>query len=108
MLNSRLSIIPTLVAPVILAGGWAGAVFVFQPYGQRTWALVAIAAVLASLVLVLRPRPGLRAVLRLPRVDWPLGGSLRLGRTTLIVVLTCWLGLIAWSSWSPGGALPPP
>ena len=108
MLNPRLSIIPTLVAPVILTGGWAGAVFVFQPYGQRTWTLVAVAAVLASLVLVLRPRPGLRVALRWPRVEWSLGGSLRLGRVTLIVGLTCWLGLIAWSSWSPGGALPPP
>ncbi|HZW31845.1 MAG TPA: endonuclease/exonuclease/phosphatase family protein, partial [Isosphaeraceae bacterium] len=29
-------------------------------------------------------------------------------RTALISVLACWLGLIAWSSWSPGGVLPAP
>jgi endonuclease/exonuclease/phosphatase family metal-dependent hydrolase len=107
-MRHRLSIIPTLLAPVLLTGGGAGAVFVLQPYGQRTWTFLAVAAVLASLALSLRPGSGPWGALRFSRAERPLGGSLRFGRTTLIAVLTCWLGLIAWSGWSPGGALPAP
>ncbi len=39
------------------------------------------------------------------------GAELRflpLARNVLIGALACWLGLIAWSSWSDGGAMPPP
>jgi endonuclease/exonuclease/phosphatase family metal-dependent hydrolase len=103
--SPRLRIIPTLILPLVLLVAWAGAVFVFQPFGQRGWAFATIAAILAGLVLWIRP--WLR-VLTAPsgELDRARGQSLRIARTVLIVALACWLGLIGWSSLSPGGVMP--
>ena len=84
---------------------WAGAVFVFQPFGHRGWASATIVALLAGLVLTVRlGAKGLTANSVDP--DRPRGPLLRIARTVLIGVLICWLGLIGWSSLSPGGAMP--
>ncbi len=104
MASRRPRIIPSLIVSLIVLACWAGAVFVFQPFGDRGWASAPIAALLAGLALTIRRRP-------CPPSDDPAGPrrrSLRVGRTVLIFALVCWLGLIGWSSLNPGGVMPPP
>ncbi len=106
MLMRCLAITRTVLVTLLLILAWAGAVFVFQPFGHRHWSFAAIAALLACLMFGTRLRP---RVLALPSrsLDRPRGRSLRLVRTVFIGTLSCWLGLLAWSSLSPGGAMPP-
>ena len=68
---------------------------------------LAVAAILAFLVL---------GSVRKSQGDWfrllsaqvkRCARFLRLGAKMLIGTLTCWLGLVGWSSWSAGGATPP-
>lgn len=73
-----------LVLTVLLAG-CAGAVFALQPFGQRGWASATILALLAATAI--RRSPARR-----------LSGTTR---GVAIVVLSGWLGLIAWSSANP-------
>jgi endonuclease/exonuclease/phosphatase family metal-dependent hydrolase len=102
--SRRPRIIPSLIASLIVLGCWAGAVFVFQPFGHRGWASAPIAALLASLVVTIRRTPHTPS----DDPDRPRGRSLRVGRTVLTAALVCWLGLIGWSSLSPGGVMPQP
>ncbi len=99
----RLAIARTVIVLLLLVLAWAAAVFVFQPFGHRHWSFAAIAALLACLVVGIRLRS---QVMTSNRLDRPGGRSLRLARMMLIGAPTCWLGLIAWSSLSPGGAMP--
>ena len=97
----------TAIVSLVLLAGWAGAVFVFQPFGQRGWTLATIAVILFFLTF---PKRLLR---RSPGVPSSVGGrtrshALRVTRAVLIGALVCWLGLIVWSSLSPGGAIPAP
>lgn len=94
--------IGTLVA--LASGAWA--VFVLQPFGQREPAFATIAGILALIVLGPRLSSRFRAT---PQTGRPrrLRRSLRSGRRLLIGGLSCWLGLIAWSSLSAGGVMPP-
>jgi endonuclease/exonuclease/phosphatase family metal-dependent hydrolase len=100
LVSPRPRIIPTLIASMLVLVCWAGAVFVFQPFGQRVWASAPIAALLAGLALTIRPTPS-------GDMDRPRRRSLRIARTVLILALVCWLGLIGCSSLSPGGVMPP-
>ena len=95
----------TLLAALIL-GAWAWVVFVFQPFGDRHWTLVAVAAILAMVTVRIRrgPQLGTGPVTPPERL---FGRSLSLGRRVLAAALACWLGLILWSAISPGGATPP-
>jgi endonuclease/exonuclease/phosphatase family metal-dependent hydrolase len=82
-------------------GAWAASVFVFQPYGHRAWAFTAIAAVAAASIGDIRFRAGRDAILPVS-----LAACVRISRRILTGTMTIWLGLIAWSSISPGGTLP--
>jgi endonuclease/exonuclease/phosphatase family metal-dependent hydrolase len=100
------AIVPATFVHFMIICGWAWSVFTFQPYGNRQWTLTAIALVLVWLVA------GLRSIGKLApnpptRLERIFGGSLWLGRSILIGVLTCSLGLVMWSALSRGGAIPP-
>lgn len=83
----------------------AWAVFALQPFGQREWTFATIAGLV--FLFVLGPRLGTRFRGTGQSVTLRCAGrSLRLGRRVLIGGLTCWLGLIAWSSFSVGGLTP--
>jgi len=74
-------------------------------FGYTWWILAAAAATLAWLVWGLRRRP---------KSSSPNGRGRSLHRILapahllFIVVLTCWLGLIVWAAFGPGGPNPPP
>ncbi len=85
--------------------GWFGTVFVFQPFGQRAWALAVVSTLLAWLLAGLRRKPGRAA-------DTPCA-FLRIGsrallpeRIVLACALACWLGFILWSAFSQGARMP--
>ena len=99
-----LAIARTVLVPVLLVLAWAGAVFVFQPFGHRHWSFATITALLACLLVGIRLRP--RAIASSGR-EPPRGRSSLLAKLVLIGTPVCWLGLIAWSSLSPGGVMPP-
>ncbi len=106
-MSRRHLLMTTAIVSLVLLAGWAGAVFVFQPFGQRGWTLATIAVILFFLTF---PKRLLR---RSPGVPSSVGGrtrshALRVTRAVLIGALVCWLGLIVWSSLSPGGAIPAP
>jgi endonuclease/exonuclease/phosphatase family metal-dependent hydrolase len=102
--SRHLAIARTIIVPLLIVLGWAGVIFVFQPFGHRLWSVAAITALLMCLAFGTRLKTQARASSRLDR---PRRGSPRLARTVFIGVPICWLGLIAWSSLSPGGAMPP-
>jgi len=87
-------------------GSATWAVFVFQPFGQREWAFAIIAAILVLIVLGPRFSSSFRRTPQSARAR-DVGRSLRSGRRLLIGGLTCWLGLMVWSSLSAGGVMPP-
>jgi endonuclease/exonuclease/phosphatase family metal-dependent hydrolase len=89
-----------------LLGGCAGAIVVFQPFGDRGWNFAGVAALLAWLVLG-APGPGRRAA-PAPDLRSPARRAFGLARRVLVGALACWLGLIAWSGLSPGGPWPSP
>jgi endonuclease/exonuclease/phosphatase family metal-dependent hydrolase len=95
-----------LIELVALLAASAAAIFFLQPYGQRGWTALALAASLAF-VAIARSQARRRTSSQEPGAGQTHGRFLRLGANVLIVVLACWLGLLAWSSWSAGGALPP-
>jgi endonuclease/exonuclease/phosphatase family metal-dependent hydrolase len=88
-----------LVVLFLILCGCAWAVFVFQPFGQRHWALIAIALVTAVLVARLRSGP-------LPRPERVFGRSVWLAGRVMAGALGCWFVLIVWSALSAGGPLP--
>jgi endonuclease/exonuclease/phosphatase family metal-dependent hydrolase len=104
--SPRLRIISTLIAPAVLLAACAGAIFVFQPFGHRGSASATIAAILTGLIWTIRPIPWARTVPTGDR-DRGRGRTLRICRSVLIGALLGWLGLIGWSSLSPGGVMPP-
>jgi endonuclease/exonuclease/phosphatase family metal-dependent hydrolase len=75
--------------------------------GYLGWSFAAVAAALVYLVMDLRRklRPHLTAQTGWPRwLFW-----IRVwGRGFLLAVLACWLGLIVWLAFCPGGPNPPP
>lgn len=85
---------------IVVLAGVVLAVFVLQPFGDRGWAFGSVSAILVGIVWSMR-RP-----IR-PEHASPWRVSL-LTRKVLVVVLCTWLGLIAWSALTPGGAMPPP
>jgi endonuclease/exonuclease/phosphatase family metal-dependent hydrolase len=73
-------------------------------FGYTWWILAAVAATSAWLVWGLRRKP----ISSSPNRRWRcLHRILVLARLLFIVVLTCWLGLIVWSAFGPGGPNPP-
>lgn len=81
-----------------MLGGCGWVIFLLQPFGHRGRTFATIAATLALLLWALRTA-GRRG--RAPRF-------VRLSGRTVAGALTAWLGLIAWSSLSPGGSMPTP
>jgi len=94
------------VLPSIVLIGVALAAFVFQPFGQREFAFVAIAGTLGLIVFGPLLSPSIRATTRTGPARG-LGRSLRVSRCLLVGGLITWLALIAVSSVSTGGAMPP-
>jgi endonuclease/exonuclease/phosphatase family metal-dependent hydrolase len=95
----------TVVRLALIAFGGAWVIFVFQPFGHRTWTFGA-AALLGGIVCMSR-RP------RLTDMPSPDGRAARrrgfgLSRTAILGGLSGWMGLIGWSALSPGGPMPPP
>jgi endonuclease/exonuclease/phosphatase family metal-dependent hydrolase len=104
-LHKCLAAVLTILELVVLLTASAGAVFFFQPYGQRVWTALALAASLALILLTRHKR--FRHLL--PRFRRARENSARyrwLSANVLIAALAVWLGLIAWSSLSAGGAMP--
>ncbi len=103
----RPPIILAALAILLLLAVWAIAIFEFQPFGYRHWALIALGLLLAWVVA------GRRRRVTLPtdapsRIERILGRSLRPARIVLGGALTCSLGLVTWSSLAPAGGIPPP
>ena len=105
---------PTLLAMALVVTGIAillGVCFlgiVFLPaFGHIWWTFAGVAAILAWLVLAIwrKPKPG--PALATGRQRW-LHRIVAVARMLFIGVLTCWLGLIMWLEFSPGGPEPPP
>jgi endonuclease/exonuclease/phosphatase family metal-dependent hydrolase len=80
-----------LVLAAILSVG-ACLVFFLQPFGHRAWTFAAVLALLAAISI---PRSPARRLTPLERRG-------------CAGMLAGWLGLIAWASLAPGGALPAP
>jgi endonuclease/exonuclease/phosphatase family metal-dependent hydrolase len=100
------AIVRATIAFAVFLSVWAWAVFVLQPFGHRQWTVITVAVPLFALVV--RIRRGRRLAAETPtRLEGIFGRSLWLGRSVLAGALACWLGLIAWSAMSPGGAIPP-
>jgi endonuclease/exonuclease/phosphatase family metal-dependent hydrolase len=100
-----LALARTATAPFLIVLGGAAAVFVFQPFGHRERTAAMVAALLSCLVarIVLEGRKTPTSSISRDRSRRALP---RPGKTALFGVLLGWLGLIAWSSLSPGGSLP--
>jgi endonuclease/exonuclease/phosphatase family metal-dependent hydrolase len=94
------------ILPLVVVGGVAGAAFVFQPFGDREFAFATVAGLLGLVVLGSWFRSSMGAM---PQCGCGLGArrSLRLSRRLLIGALASWLALVAWSSMSTGGVMPP-
>jgi endonuclease/exonuclease/phosphatase family metal-dependent hydrolase len=94
------------LAHAVLLCGWAWAVFVLQPFGNRQWVLFTVLAFLAALVVAM-PH-GRRFSTKSPsRLERILSRTGWMGWSALAGALVCWLGLIVWSAVSRGGAIPP-
>jgi len=96
----------TLIALLVILSGWASAVFMLQPFGQREWAFGAVAVILTGLWAGLWR--GLRRTFDPPPPsNWVLARPHLLLLKVLASALVCWLGLIAWSGFASGGSTPP-
>lgn len=105
---------PTLLAIGLTAAGWilllamlVGVVFASASIGVH-WGVIGIVAVMLIAFVA-------GAGWRRPRPDAPVTGRQRWsrrflgwGRTVFALGLAGWLGLIAWSRYSPGGTIPGP
>lgn len=92
---------------LVLLSGMAWVIFALQPFGEREWPFASV----AGIAILFVAGPALRAAF--PRSAWrptrrSAPWSLRPVRRMLIGGLTCWLGLIVWSSLTIGGVTPPP
>ena len=93
-------------ALAVLFGGWTCLVFVFQPFADRQWHLVAVGIALAAVTADLGRGRG-RSMVQPKPLERMFGRSLWLGKSFVWGALAAWLGLLAWSAVSPGGAIPP-
>jgi endonuclease/exonuclease/phosphatase family metal-dependent hydrolase len=96
----------TIVKLIVVLAASAAAVFFLQPYGQRVWTALALSACLALVFLMGHPRFG-QFVPPFLRTDQRKVGFRRVNTIVFTAAVACWLGLIAWSSLSAGGAMPP-
>jgi endonuclease/exonuclease/phosphatase family metal-dependent hydrolase len=96
----------TILELFVLLAASAAAVFFLQPYGQRIWTALALSALMAFALLLGHPRFG-QFVPPVLRTSQRKSRFRRLNAHVFIAALACWLGLIAWSSLSAGGAMPP-
>ena len=92
---------------LLLLAVLAGAVFATASFGLGRELFAAVAGLLAALVLGPRRWHGESAAPVTGRQRWlrRLHGA---GRKLFVVGLASWLGLIAWSEFSPGGPMPAP
>jgi endonuclease/exonuclease/phosphatase family metal-dependent hydrolase len=102
-----LALVLTITALAALLAGCLALLAALPAFGSLWWAGTVIALVLLCLLvaprLAFRSGPGpATARQRFFR------RALRLGRALLLLVLACWLGLIAWVALAPGGPAPGP
>jgi endonuclease/exonuclease/phosphatase family metal-dependent hydrolase len=102
---------PTLLVLALLVMGLIVALGVcvlaiagLPAFGYIWWIFAAVAAILAWLVWGIRRKPNTSSPSG--RLRW-FRRILGLARLLFIIVLTCWLGLIMWSAFCPGGPDPP-
>ncbi len=81
------------------------AIFFLQPYGERQWISLALAAMMVGLIVALR-RKRTESISTVPRAVPSAARFLRLAEMVLFGVLGGWLALIGWSALSPGGTVP--
>ena len=105
-LRKYAAVVLTIVELIVVLAASAAAVFFFQPYGQRVWTALVLSACLALGLLMGHPRLG-RFVPPFLRARQSKSRFRRLNANVFLAALACWLGLIAWSSLSAGGAMPP-
>jgi endonuclease/exonuclease/phosphatase family metal-dependent hydrolase len=100
------AIASSLVGLMVVLAGWTWAVFVFQPFGRRSWAFTTVIGLLVVLLGGLWRQwrrmtfatLGWKSVIARPLLLWA---------SVLAAELACWLGLIAWSEFARGGSIPP-
>jgi endonuclease/exonuclease/phosphatase family metal-dependent hydrolase len=90
-----------------ILGVSALAVFFFQPFGERGWISLSLAALLVGVILALNQKRG-GPMPTIPRGRLRIHRFLRLAGNILVGVLGGWLALIGWSALSAGGSMPPP
>jgi hypothetical protein len=105
---------PTLLALALTVAGFAVLLSAcavgiagLPAFGHAWWTFAAVAAILLCLVRAPRRRPEPGPPPPTGRQRWS-RRLLGLGRLLVIAVLACWLGLIAWSAFCPGGPGPAP
>jgi endonuclease/exonuclease/phosphatase family metal-dependent hydrolase len=99
------AIMSAIAALLAVCGGCSWAIFMLQPFGDRAWTFAPVCLLLAALALgARRTKRAARAALRNGVI---FGRSFGLAGGVLICTLICWLGLLGWSSLSPGGTTPP-
>jgi endonuclease/exonuclease/phosphatase family metal-dependent hydrolase len=102
----RSPIILASIAVLFLVPLWMIAIFVFQPFGYRRWALIALGLALTWVVASRRrgvtPPPEAQSMIESMGVR-----SLRPARIALGGALVCSLVLVAWSACAPAGSMPP-
>jgi endonuclease/exonuclease/phosphatase family metal-dependent hydrolase len=89
-----------------LLGVSAAAIFFLQPYGERGWFSLSLAAMMVSLILALRHRRK-GSIPTLPSAGLSAYRFLRLAGKVLFGVLGGWSVLICYSALSSGGSMPP-
>jgi endonuclease/exonuclease/phosphatase family metal-dependent hydrolase len=104
---------PTLLAMVLTVTGFAvllavcvGAIAALPAFGYIWWTFAALAVILVYLVLGLRSKPQPGPASPSGRQRW--FRRIRFwARLLFIAVMACWLGLIGWAGFCPGGPDPP-
>jgi endonuclease/exonuclease/phosphatase family metal-dependent hydrolase len=102
-----LAMLLTVTGFVVLLAACVVAMASLPALGYIGWTFAAVAAILAWLVLGFRRDPTPDLAPATGRQRW-FRRLLRLARWSFIGVLACWLGLIGWLVFGPGGPAPPP
>jgi endonuclease/exonuclease/phosphatase family metal-dependent hydrolase len=99
----------TAIAVVALAVVCVAGIAFVPAFGHVWWTVTAVGAVLGWLLLGLRRRRRRRPDGEQPawRQRW-FRRTVGLARVLFVGLLACWLGLIAWAAFCPGGTPPPP
>jgi endonuclease/exonuclease/phosphatase family metal-dependent hydrolase len=92
---------------VVLAGICVAGIAFLPAFGYIGWTFAAVAAILVCLVLSLRRKSKLNPASPTSRPRW-FSRLLNLARVVFIGLLACWLGLIVWLAFCPGGPEPAP